>query len=116
VRLEIEPTQGEVWDVNFDPQVGREQAGFRPALVISSNSYNRTDNGLFIVVPITSIDRGIRLHLKIEPPEGGLTKPSVVMCDQICAQSEERFYRRRGAVSAEVMSRVLEIARLVILD
>jgi len=73
-----EPSMGEVWDVDFDPQVGREQGGVRPALVISNNQFNRVPNGLYFVAPITGRDRDIPLHVRMVPPEGGLSKPSVV--------------------------------------
>ena len=104
-----EPKAGEIWDVDFDPRIGREQGGVRPALVISNDFFNRVPNGLHFVVPITGTDRGIRHHLRITPPEGGLAKPSVIMCDQARAQSDLRFLRRRGQVSREIVSQVQEL-------
>lgn len=100
------PAAGEVWDLQFSPQVGHEQAGFRPALVISNDYYNRTPNGLIIVVPFTRTDRGIRFHIRVQPPEGGLTRPSVLMCDQVRAQSIERFMRLKGTVSSGTLQAV----------
>jgi len=97
---------GEVWDVELDPQVGREQGDRRPALVISNDYFNRTPNGLFFIVPITGTDRHIRYHVRVAPPQGGLTRPSVIMCDQARAQSVLRFRRRRGNVSPEVLTQV----------
>jgi len=97
---------GEIWDVDFDPRVGREQGAIRPALVISNDSFNRVPNGMHFVAPITGTDRNIRFHVRLAPPEGGLTKPSVVMCDQARAQSERRFLRRRGVVAPETVERV----------
>ncbi len=101
-----EPSKGEVWDVDFDPRVGREQSGVRPALVISNDRFNGVPNGLHYVVPITGTDRNISYHIRIQPPEGGLTKPSVIMCDQAGAQSELRFLRRRGVVSPATVALV----------
>jgi len=101
-----EPMAGEVWDVELDPQVGREQGDRRPALVISNDYFNRTPNGLFFIVPITGTDRHIRYHVRVAPPQGGLTRPSVIMCDQARAQSVLRFRRRRGNVSPEVLTQV----------
>lgn len=105
-----EPKLGEIWDVDFDPRVGREQGGICPALVISNDMFNRLPNGLHFVAPITGTDRNIRSHIRIAPPEGGLTKPSVIMCDQARAQSELRFLRYRGAVHREI---VLLVQRIV---
>lgn len=100
------PMVGEVWDMQLDPRVGREQGGYRPALVISSDYFNRAPNGLHIIVPITGTDRGIRYHVRIGPPEGGLRKASVIMCDQARSQSIMRFRRRRGVVAPDILYRV----------
>ena len=104
-----EPMAGEVWDLLLDPQVGHEQGGFRPALVISNDRFNRVPNGLHIVVPITGTDRGIRFHVRVDAPEGGLTKPSVIMCDQARSQSVMRFRRRRGVVTSGILRQVQEM-------
>jgi mRNA interferase MazF len=109
-----EPRAGEVWDVNFSPQVGREQAGIRPALVISTDRFNEVRNDLFIVAPITGTDRGLAYHVRVEPPEGGLSKPSVIMCEQEKSQSAQRFLRRRGAVSDDTLRLVQQIVGTLI--
>lgn len=99
----LEPGAGEIWDLLLDPQVGHEQGGYRPALVISNDLFNRAPNGLHFIVPITGTDRGLRYHLRIDPPEGGLKKASFIMCDQARAQSVQRFRRKRGVVSLELL-------------
>ena len=104
-----EPRAGEVWLVDFEPRVGREQGGVRPALVISNDAFNAVRNELHIVVPITSRDRGLAYHVNLEPPEGGLTKPSVAMCEQERSQSIVRFLRRRGEVSSDTLQRIQEV-------
>jgi mRNA interferase MazF len=101
-----EPRAGEIWYVDFDPQVGREQGGIRPALIISSDFFNRAPNGLHYLVPITSRDRNIRYHVRIAPPEGGIARPSVIMCDQAKSQSVRRLLERRGVVTRETLERV----------
>jgi mRNA interferase MazF len=98
-----EPKAGEIWYVDFDPQVGREQGGIRPALVISNDYFNRVPNELHFIVPITGTDRNIRHHVRVTAPEGNLTKPSIIMCDQARSQSIERFLRLRGMVSPETL-------------
>ena len=67
------PVRGEVWDVDLNPVIGHEQGGMRPALVVSADGFNKTQAGLVIVVPITSKTKGIRTHVPIDPPEGGLS-------------------------------------------
>ncbi len=105
------PMAGEVWDVDLDPHIGREQGGRRPALVISNDDFNFIPNDLIIIAPITGADRGIRYHIRLQPPEGGLTKPSVIMSDQVKSASVLRFHRHRGAVSAVTLLRVQEMVQ-----
>ncbi len=106
MRKPPEPTVGEVWDVAFDPVVGHEQGGFRPGLVISNDRFNRTPHGLCIVVPITGTDKGVRAHIAVSPPEGGLTKPSMIMCEQEKSLSVTRLRRRMGTVNADTLALV----------
>ena len=47
------PETGDIVMMNFDPQVGREQAKRRPALVLTDQRYNRA-SGLAVVCPLTS--------------------------------------------------------------
>lgn len=91
-----DPRVGEVWDVDFDPKVSNEQGGIRPALVISVPGFNAIPHRLRIVVPITRTDKGLSNQVRVDPPEGGLTRPSVLMCEQVKSQSLVRFRRKRG--------------------
>ncbi len=99
--------RGDVWTVWFDPVVGHEQGGPRPALVISSDLLHAIPSALAFVVPITTRDRGVRSHVPILPPEGGLTMPSFAMTEQVRAVSRLRCRRRLGAVSQETTTAVV---------
>ena len=67
-----------VW-LTFDPQVGHEQAGRRPALVLSSTDYNRII-GLAVVCPITSRVKGYPFEVAVP---NGLRVGGVVLADQV---------------------------------
>jgi mRNA interferase MazF len=58
------PDRGDVIWINFDPQSGHEQAGRRPALVLSSREYN-SFLGLAQVCPITSKTKGYPFEVAI---------------------------------------------------
>jgi mRNA interferase MazF len=73
------PEAGHIVWLNFDPQAGREQAGRRPALVLSSQEYN-AKIGLMIVCPITSRIKGYPFEVAL--PEG-LGVHGVVLADQV---------------------------------
>lgn len=109
-----DPRVGEIWDVDFDPRVGNEQGGIRPALVVSGNEFNAIPHRLRIVIPIAGTDEGLSNQIRIEAPEGGLTKPSVIMCEQVKSQSLVRFQRRRGNVTAQTLDAVQRMVGLFI--
>ena len=110
----VSPSRGDVYMVNLDPAIGHEQAGQRPALIISDDLLNRSPAGLVIVAPITGTDRGIPAHVFVAAPEGGLTKASVIMADQIRAISPRRLGRRLGAITPGTMAKVDHRLRLVL--
>ncbi len=59
--------QGSIVLVDFDPSLGNEQKGKRPALVISKGSFQEFTNGLLIALPITSKDsKGFPLHVALD--------------------------------------------------
>ncbi len=69
-----DPARGEIWLVNLDPTIGREQAGERPVVILSTDRFNRGPAGLVIVAPMTTRDRRLPLHVAVDPPEGGGTQ------------------------------------------
>lgn len=88
--------RGEVWDAEFDPVRGREQAGRRPAVIVSADRFHQGRSSLAYVVPVTRTDRRSPWQVRIDPPEGGLNATSFVMCDQLRVFSLDRLLRWRG--------------------
>jgi|SRR5579885_2665995 mRNA interferase MazF len=110
----IQPLRGDVWDANFNPTIGREQAGIRPALVVSVNGFNEGPAELVVVVPLTRTERRIRWHVRIAPPEGGLTAESFLQCENVRAISKARLKRRRGRVSHETLQQIEDRLRILL--
>ena len=79
VAAQYVPDCGDVIWLHFDPQAGHEQAGHRPALVLSPKAYNgRT--GLCLVVPITNQGKGYPFELSL--PTSCQTT-GFALCDQV---------------------------------
>lgn len=74
------PLRGQVYMVNFSPTKGHEQRGYRPAIVVSSDEYNKKV-GMALVCPITSQRKGYPFEVVCEI-ESTL---SVILVDQVCA-------------------------------
>lgn len=73
------PERGDFVWISFDPQAGHEQAGVRPAIVLSPSAYNRRV-GLALVCPITNQCKGYPFEVVI--PDGEAIH-GLVLADQV---------------------------------
>ena len=77
------PDKGDIVWLDFDPQVGHEQAGRRPALVLSPAAYNRR-TGLGVFCPITSRIKGYPFEVVLPSNGAGVgSVTGVVLSDQV---------------------------------
>jgi mRNA interferase MazF len=98
------PERGDAVWITLDPQAGHEQAGRRPALVLSPAAYNGRV-GLALLCPITGQVKGYPFEVAL--PEG-LAVSGVVLADQIKSLDwRERKATRICTVPEEVMNYVL---------
>jgi len=111
------PRWAEIWDVDFGLPIGHEQGKHRPALVVSSDWFNRTRAELVVVCPLSTTLRALGTHLRIDPPEGGLDSPSDVMVEHIRSVALDRLIGQapRGTVSDAVMDDVLKRLKVLVL-
>ena len=75
------PERGDIIKLSFSPQVGREQAGYRPALVLSPLAYNRISHFAW-VCPITNTIKGWKFEVILSQ---SMQTSGVVLADQIRA-------------------------------
>jgi len=94
------PARGDLIWLQFTPQAGHEQAGQRPAVVVSPSSYNRRV-GLALCCPVTSQVKGYPFEVLL--PEG-LGVEGAILSDQIKSLDwRVRKARRIGRVPADVL-------------
>ena len=107
--------QGEIWIVNFSPQIGQEIQKMRPAIILNPDSIGKLD--LKIVVPITHLRHlQKQWHVALFPSDGnGLGKPSLADCFQIKSISNQRFVSKIGKLSEDEMEDV-KLALIMVLD
>lgn len=79
VRTPYVPDVGHLIKIDFDPQTGHEQAGWRPAIVLSPANYNRP-TGLAIVAPITNQQKGYPFEVALPV---GLKVTGVILSDAV---------------------------------
>ncbi|PZC53083.1 MULTISPECIES: type II toxin-antitoxin system PemK/MazF family toxin [unclassified Mesotoga] len=108
------PSRGEIWLANLSPTRGREQSGFRPCLVISVDQFNHGPAELVIVVPLTSKNKSIPLHVKISGEQTGLDVTSYIKTEDLRSVSRNRLEKKIGQVSEEVLLEVLDRIKILL--
>ena len=111
VRAHYVPDAGHLVKLNFDPQAGHEQAGWRPAIVLSPASYNRK-SGLAVVAPITNQGKGYPFEV---PLPKGLKITGFVLADALRnVDWQARKARFEDTASAGVLYAVRERIALLL--
>jgi mRNA interferase MazF len=109
----LNPKRGDVVRVRLDPVEGSEQAGERPALVISPDLIN--EHGPVVLVAAITSQKTNKLYpfeALIEPPEGGLSLRSKVMLTHLRSIDKRRITRQYGSVSDQVLVEVERAIRV----
>jgi len=107
------PDEGDIVWMNFTPHSGHEQAGRRPAVVITPRSYN-SRSGLAVCVPVTNRIKGY----PFEVPLSGTGATGAALADQIKSLDwQTRKAERKGKVApvemAEIKSKIKSLLKLV---
>jgi len=103
VKTAYLPEAGDVVWLTFDPQAGREQAGRRPALVLSPGIYN-AKSSLALVCPITNQAKGYPFEV---PAPNGCGASGVILADHVKSVDwKARRAERRGRCPAETLEEV----------
>jgi mRNA interferase MazF len=103
------PEAGDIVWLHFDPQAGHEQAGHRPALVLSPSSYNGK-TGLMLCCPLTTQIKGYPFEVNIAG-----ARSSAALADQVKSLDwVARKAIRKGAATAAELAEVRAKVRVLI--
>jgi mRNA interferase MazF len=101
VKRDYVPDAGDIVWLHFDPQVGHEQAGRRPALVLTSARYNGA-RGMAICCPMTTKIKGYVFEVVVND-----RPPSAILADQIRSLDwRARRAVHKGAAEPRVVAEV----------
>jgi len=109
--------RGEVYDARLEPVEGSEQGGTRPVVIVSRDAINAY-SPVVLAVPCTTHQPEKRVYptqVLIQAPDGGLTRDSIAMADQVRVLSKSRLLRLRGTLSDAAIVQ-LDRALLTALD
>lgn len=108
--------RGQIYMMDFDPVHGREQAGRRPALVVSSDAINAQPL-VVTVVPGTDASKvrtDFSTNVRSTAEESGLPMDTVFLCFQVRSVDHERLEGLVGCLPQALMKRVDEALRRVL--
>lgn len=98
--------QGTIIKINFNPQSGHEQSGYRPAVVISNNFFNQKAK-LSIVCPITNTNNHFPLHI---PLDERTKTTGVILCEHIKSLDlNSRTYQEIEELPKDILDRVIDV-------
>jgi len=99
--------QGDIIKLDFDPQIGHEQAGYRPAVVISNNYFN-TKTNMTIVCPITNTTKDFPLHI---PLDERTQTTGVVLCEHVkSVDLDYRKYKFIEKIPNDLLEKIINIS------
>ena len=98
--------QGTIIKINFNPQAGHEQTGYRPAVVISNNIFNQKTN-LSIVCPITNTNNSFPLHI---PLDERTKTTGAILCEHLKALDlNSRTFQEVEKLPNDILEKVIDI-------
>ena len=105
------PARGDVILLDFNPQSGHEQAGNRPALVVSDDLFNQV-TGFAVVCPITNQQKGYPFEVSVD---GAKKTTGVILADQVKSLDwKARAARTVDSVSDETVTAVVGMVSKII--
>ena len=103
-----------MWLADLNPTRGREQSGRRPVVLLSPEKFNLGAAELVIVCPLTTKERRVRTHIRIEPPEGGLKEVSFVMTEAVRSISKDRLLTHWGTLGSKNLETIDDVLRILL--
>jgi len=106
----------QLWVVDFGVPLGHEQAGVRPVIVVGSPGHCALAIDVMLVVPLTTRDRGLRHHVRIDSESSGLHRPSWARTEEVRTISTERLTQSApiGKASAEEIDELRKWLRAMV--
>ena len=100
--------RGEIYDARLEPVEGSEQGGTRPVIVVSRDVIN-VYSPVVLAVPCTTYRPQKTIYptqVLIQSPNGGLSKDSLAMADQVRVLSKTRLIQLRGTLNQEIIQQL----------
>ena len=104
--MPYDPKQGDIVILDFDPQIGHEQKGRRPGLLISNDQFHKRTN-MAMVCPITNTISGFPTHIVLD---NRTNTNGEIMCEQVkCLDIVARNASYKETVPSDILDEVIDL-------
>ncbi|MCY9594159.1 type II toxin-antitoxin system PemK/MazF family toxin [Paenibacillus chitinolyticus] len=113
----VEVNRGEVWTVRLDGNVGSEQGGIRPCVIISNQKGNKFGTTVIVAAISSQIQKAkLPTHVVLEGGVDGVLLDSVVMLEQVRTVDKSRLINKVAELSSDVMQKVTQAHKISCAD
>ena len=97
--LDLIVKKGDLFFADLSPVVGSEQGGVRPVLVVQNAVGNKYSPTIIVAAVTSQTKTKLPTHVRLEATQGGLSKDSVVLLEQLRTIDKQRLKERIGTLS-----------------
>ena len=98
--------QREIWYADLNPAKGREQADYRPVVIVSGNVLNKYLD-IVIACPLTTKIKRYKGNLVLQPSkQNGLAQPSEILVFHIRSLSKNRLVKKLGTITQNQLNEI----------
>lgn len=108
--------RGEIYLVDLGDNVGSEQSGVRPVLIVQNERGNRYSPTTIVCPLTTKAKQSLDTHLSLTAEECGIPKDSTVLCEQIRTIDKTRLQKKLGEISKQETINDLNKALLISME
>ena len=91
--------KGDLFFADLSPVIGSEQGGVRPVLVVQNDVGNKYSPTIIVAAVTSQTKTKLPTHVRLEATQGGLSKDSVVLLEQLRTIDKQRLKERIGTLS-----------------
>lgn len=97
--LDLIVKKGDLFFADLSPVVGSEQGGIRPVLVVQNDVGNKYSPTVIVAAITSQTKTKLPTHVQLNATQGGLSKDSIVLLEQLRTIDKQRLRERIGTLN-----------------
>ena len=101
--LDLIVKKGDLFFADLSPVVGSEQGGIRPVLVVQNDVGNKYSPTIIVAAITSQTKTKLPTHVQLNATQGGLSKDSIVLLEQLRTIDKQRLRERIGTLNEKLI-------------